>query len=280
MPDADLDPGGLSQTGRVTAPARIRQHIEDRSGGRVAFVVIDNEQKLNVLGASLMDALVEVLEELAGDAALRALVLTGAGGRAFVGGADVDEMAVLSTPDEARAFITRVHRCCAAVRDLPVPVIARVDGYALGAGLELMAACDLSIASAASIFGMPEVRLGIPSVVEAALLPGLVGWGRAREILLLGETFDAGAALAMGLIGAVVPASELDEAVERRLSALLAGGGGAIRLQKALIRRWEDLSLSDAIAAGLDAFAEAFAGDEPARAMADWRASRGRTRSS
>jgi enoyl-CoA hydratase/carnithine racemase len=123
-------------------------------------------------------------------------------------------------------------------------------------------------------FGMPEVKLGIPSVVEAAVLPGLVGWGRTREILLLGETFDAAAALGMGLVDAVVEAAELDAAVEARLAALLANGHRAVRIQKALIRRWEDLPLKDAIAAGVEAFALAFETDEPVMAMANWRAGR------
>ena len=98
------------------------------------------------------------------------MILTGAGERAFVGGADINELAHLDR-DSAREFITLVHRCCDGFRRLPVPVIARIDGYALGAGLELAAACDLRVASDRSMFGMPEVRVGIPSVVEAALLP-------------------------------------------------------------------------------------------------------------
>jgi enoyl-CoA hydratase/carnithine racemase len=188
----------------------------------------------------------------------------------------VDQLAAITGPDDARAFITRVHACCAAVRDLAVPVIARIGGYALGAGMELAASCDLRVAAEGAVFGMPEVRLGIPSVVEAALLPALVGWGRAREMLLLGETFDAQAALRMGLVDAVVPAPELDAAVEARLAAVLAGGPRAIRLQKALIRAWEYLPLEDAIAAGIDTFAAAYETDEPRQAMAAWRAARGR----
>ena len=96
-----------------------------------------------------------------------------------------------------------------------MPVIARIDGYALGAGLELAAACDLRVASERSMFGMPEVRIGIPSVVEAALLPELIGQGRARRLLLTGETIGAAEALAWGLVDAVAPPDELDAAVER-----------------------------------------------------------------
>jgi len=260
----------------MTHPFAIHVRVEQREAGAVAFVTIDNERKLNVLNASLMEAFVAALDDLAGREDLRAVVLSGAGERAFVGGADVDQLADLTGPAEARAFIGKVHACCAAVRDLPAPVIARIDGYALGAGLELAAACDLRVAAEGAVFGMPEVRLGIPSVVEAALLPALVGWGRAREMLLLGETFDAQAALQIGLVDAVVPAADLDAAVEARLAALLAAGPRAIRLQKALIRAWEDLPLKDAIAAGIDAFAAAYETDEPRQAMAAWRAARGR----
>jgi enoyl-CoA hydratase/carnithine racemase len=251
-------------------------HVREapRHGGVVAFVTLDNARRLNVLTSPLMEAFTVAMAALSARADLRAIVVSGAGDRAFVGGADVDEMADLAGPESARAFIGRVHACCAAARDSPVPVIARIGGWALGAGLELAASCDLRVAAETARFGMPEVRLGIPSVVEAALLPGLVCWGRARSMLLLGETFDAAAALAMGLVDAVVPAADLDAAVEARLAAVIANGPRAMRLQKALIRRWEDPALKEAIAAGVEAFAAAFETDEPATAMAAWRAAR------
>ena len=138
--------------------------------------------------------------------------------------------------ESAEGFITLVHRSCDGLRDLPVPVIARVNGYALGAGLEVAAACDLRVASSNAVFGMPEVKVGIPSVVEAALLPGLIGWGRTRELLLFGENIDAATALAWGLVEQVVAPARLDAAVEARLAALLANGPQAVRLQKQLIR--------------------------------------------
>src|SRR5690606_31776682 len=173
---------------------------------------------------------------------------------------------------------TRVHRCCDAVRRLPVPVIARIQGFTLGAGLELVAACDLRIAAASARFGMPEVRLGIPSVVEAALLPGLVGWGRTRQLLLLGEVYEAEEAARWGLVERVVPDGDLDAAVGEWLDALLLATPRAIRLQKALIRQWEDLPLTDAVRAGIDAFAAAYEPDEPPRAMAAFRADRRRAK--
>src|SRR6185503_218248 len=112
----------------------------------------------------------------------RVVVLTGAGERAFIGGADINEMAELDE-ESARVFISQLHEACAALRNLPVPVIARISGYCLGAGLEIAASCDLRVAADHSTFGMPEVRVGIPSVIEAALLPRLIGWGMAARLI-------------------------------------------------------------------------------------------------
>ena len=204
-----------------------------------------------------MEAFVAALGQLAEDRAIRALIVTGAGERAFVGGADIRELASLD-PVSGRAFITRVHRCCAAVRDFPAPVIARIQGFALGAGLELAAACDLRVAAEGAQLGMPEVKLGVPSVVEAALLPGLIGWGRTRQMLLLGSTISAAEALAWGLVEAVAPAGELDTVIEAWIEQICENGPQALRLQKALIRQWEDEPVSGAIQAGIDAFAKAY----------------------
>ena len=249
---------------------KVRLVYEDREGGAVAFVTLDREAKLNALDSDLMEQFALVFEQLSRDENVRCVVVTGAGERAFAAGADVEELASIVFPPEARSFIGRVHACCDAVRNLAVPVIARINGHALGAGLELAISCDLRVAADNATFGMPEVRLGIPSVVEAALLPGLIGWGRAREMLLLGDTYDAETALEMGLVEAVVPASELDAAVERRIASLMANGPQAIRLQKALLRRWETLPLREAILVGVDIFGQAFQTDEPGIAMRAW----------
>jgi enoyl-CoA hydratase/carnithine racemase len=251
---------------------------ERPEGGHLARVTIDNSAKLNTLNRALLVEIVETIERLEADAALRLVILTGAGERAFVGGADINELATLDR-DSARDFITMVHRCCDGFRSLAAPVIARVDGWALGAGLELAAACDLRVASTRAMFGMPEVRVGIPSVVEAALLPQLIGHGRARRFLLTGESIDAETALAWGLVDAVAPPETLDAEVERFAAAILAGGKEALRLQKGLIADWQDLSTSAAIGRGIDVFAEAYDTDEPRRMatarLAEMRSRRG-----
>jgi enoyl-CoA hydratase/carnithine racemase len=237
---------------------------ERPEGGYLAHLTIDNAGKLNSLNRILMTEIVETIGTLAVDPRLRIAVVSGAGDRAFAGGADIGEIAALDHAT-AGSLITLVHRCCDAFRRLPVPVIARIDGYALGAGLELACACDLRVASERSVFGMPEVKIGIPSVVEAALLPGLIGRGRARRLLLTGETIGACEAFAWGLVDAVVTADELDEAVERLVRPILAAGPRAIRLQKSLILDWEELPTAAAIERGIECFVSAFDTDEPAR---------------
>lgn len=249
----------------ATSKGRFVVRRETRAdGGAVLHLTIDNARKLNSLNSALMTEIVGTMAQAACDPALRLAIVSGAGERAFIGGADLHEIARLDHAS-AREFITLVHQCCDAFRRFPVPVIARIDGHALGAGLELASACDLRVASARSSFGMPEVRVGIPSVVEAALLPQLIGQGRVRRLLLTGEAIDAETALAWGLVDAVAPAGHLDEAVEALAGPILAAGPQAIRLQKSLILDWDELPTGAAVARGIDAFVAAFDSDEPRR---------------
>jgi enoyl-CoA hydratase len=240
---------------------------EQHARGRIAFVTIDNRRKLNSLSSEVMAQFTDLFRGLAADLGLRAVVLTGAGDQAFIGGANIDEMAELSSPEAARAFILKVHGCCQAIRDTPVPVIAAINGWCLGAGLEVAAACDMRLAAESAQFGMPEVKLGLPSVVEAALLPSLIGWGRTRRILMTGETFGAAEALAWGLVEETHPQALLFAAIDDLLGKLLEAEPRAVQIQKALIRSWEDLPVSKAIAAGVEAFEDAWTTDEPAKAL-------------
>ena len=232
----------------------------------VARLTVDNQRKLNVVGSALLDDFRRQVEMLGRDDTLRAVVVTGAGSKAFIGGADIQEMARLDEKS-ARTYITRLHRACDALRRLPFPSIARISGYALGAGLEIAAACDLRIASTTARFGMPEVKVGIPSVIEAALLPALIGWGRTRRMLLAGEIHTARQAESWGLVDQVSTPKGLDKAVAATVESILKAGPAAIRLQKKLIRQWEDLTVNAAIEAGIDVFAEAYSTHEPRRMM-------------
>ncbi|MEW6212769.1 MAG: enoyl-CoA hydratase [Acidobacteriota bacterium] len=242
---------------------RIILSLEDHGErGRVARIAVDNEARLNILNSPLIEQLTSTVDSLRDDERLRALILTGAGDRAFIGGADINEMVRLDE-NSARAFIKRLHLACASLRNLTVPVIARISGYCLGAGLEVAASCDLRIATDQSSFGMPEVRVGIPSVIEAALLPRLAGWGQAARLVYTGEMITASEAFACGLIERIVSEDQLDASVNRWVEAILEAGPRAIRLQKELLREWERLSLDEAIERGIESFAEAYRSDEP-----------------
>ena len=251
----------------------IKTEFEARRDGIVARVTIDNPRKLNIFTRAALQELTEVMGSLEKNLHIRAVVVTGAGDKAFIGGADLDALGSLD-PASAREFIGRVHAACAAMRDCPLPVIARINGWCLGAGLELAACCDLRIAADSAAFGMPEVRLGIPSVVEAAMLPRLIGAGRARWLVMTGETIGAAEALGWGLVEKVVKTKELDASVNSALDAILAGEPEAIRAQKRLCKLWEEAPLTESIRASIDEFARAYESGEPNRRVAVFRAAR------
>lgn len=247
--------------------AHILLDVQEISGlGSVATLIVANEAKLNVLNTPILREFDEVLTGLHNDESLRVVVLRGAGDRAFIGGADINEMATLDSTT-ASEFIELIHCVCQAIRELPVPVIARIEGYCLGAGLEVAAACDLRVAAVGSSYGMPEVRVGLPSVIEAALLPGLIGWGKTREMLYTGDLYSAREALEMGFIERLVEEDELDRAVDDCVESIMKAGPRSIRLQKELIRQWEALPLHQAIEAGIGSFRRAFETDEPSEYM-------------
>ncbi len=240
---------------------RIERHGEH---GYVATVSINNVARLNSIGTEQITAFIDAVTALADDPELRLLIVTGEGDRAFIGGANLLELGALNPP-RARDFLILIHRMCKVLRDLPVPVIARVNGFCLGAGLEVMAACDMHIASDSATFGMPEVKIGLPSVVEAALLPRLIGWGRTRLLLYTGDNIDARTALEWGLVEKVVAAAALDAALSTWVDSIVESGPRAIRLQKELIREWEALPVTDAIEAGIRSISRAYQTEEPTR---------------
>jgi len=220
---------------------------------------------LNLFEPTLIHAVRDAFVALAADRSTRVAVVIGSG-RAFTAGMDVRVLRDLD-PGRARELITTLHDAIAAVHRAPFPVIAAVNGPCLGAGFELALACDLRVAAAGASFGLPEVRVGVPSVIQAALLPPMVGPGRAAEMLLTGAAITAEQALDWGLVNRVVAADRLRAAAEELAAAILAGGPEAIRLQKELIVRWRDTDLATAVRYGIHAFATAYATDEPREGM-------------
>jgi len=236
----------------------------------VATVTIARPDVMNAIDLATEAELQRIWSELEQRRDVRVIVLTGDGERAFCVGADMKKPSgspTLKGVDYWAAARPGGFGGIALRETLNIPVIARVNGYALGAGLEVAAACDLRVASSNAVFGMPEVKVGIPSVVEAALLPGLIGWGRTRELLLFAENIDAPTALAWGLVDKVAPADGLDDAVEHTVKALLECGPEALRIQKELCRGWEELPLSESVNASVGAFGKSFLTGEPQRMM-------------
>ncbi|MBV8917399.1 enoyl-CoA hydratase [Bradyrhizobium sp.] len=238
----------------------------DRDDRNVVRLTICNAGSLNILGSDVTDAVRSGLQQLATDSSIRVLVLAGQSEKSLIGGADIKEMARLD-PTTAEAFITRLRDLCEAVRAFPAPVIARMPGWCLGGGLEVAAACDIRIAAHDAKFGMPEVRVGIPSVIHAALLPRLIGWGHARWLVMTAENIDAPTALTWGLVDVVAPEGGLDAAVEHTIAALLACGPHALRAQKDLLRQWEELPLKQSVDLSIKVFGRSFLTDEPTRLM-------------
>jgi len=224
-------------------------------------------KSLNIMNAAVADALIEALIWLADRDDARVLVLQGYGEKAFIGGADITEMAKL-TPASAQAYISRLRRVCELVRILPIPTVAMIHGYCFGVGLELAACCDVRLATTTSKFGMPEVKIGIPSVIHAASLEGLMGQGAARWLLLTGKIIDAAHAERWGLLQEVVTPETRHAALAELLAALMENGPKATRLQKNLLLAWDgDASLQKALDTSVEVFASAYTSEEPARLM-------------
>jgi enoyl-CoA hydratase len=233
----------------------------ERDGG-IARIFLNRPQKVNALSAALLESLASTLESLSVESALRVVVLAGRG-KAFCGGADLAELAALDE-SSAPAFVGRIHRVCAAIRALPMPVVARLHGAVIGGGLEIAAACDLRVAARGTRFAMPEVRLGIPSVVEAALLPRLMGSGRAAWLVLTGEPIDAERAYEWGLVESLCDVAELDQTVAGVVQSLVTADRQALAQQKELLQLWDEAPLSTSIDQSLARFARAYAGGVPA----------------
>jgi len=238
----------------------------DRDPRGVVRLTICNAGSLNILGTPAINGVRDGLEALAKDKQIRVLVIAGQGEKSMIGGADIKEMAKLDQAS-AEKFITGLRDLCEAARAFPAPVIARMPGWCLGGGLEFAAACDFRIAAHDAHFGMPEVRVGIPSVIHAALLPRLIGWGRARWLVMTAENIDAPTALAWGLIDVVAAESGLDAAVEKTVAMLLECGPEALRAQKALLRQWEELPLKESVNLSIPVFGQSFLTGEPQRLM-------------
>ena len=223
------------------------RHVRVEWDGELAVVTIDRQDKLNALNADVMGELGEVFDSLGADAAVWAVILIGAGGRAFVAGADIAEIARLD-PLAAVRLSREGQRVFGNIECCPKPVIAAVSGWALGGGCELALACHLRIASTTARFGLPEVGLGIiPGYGGTVRLARTVGAAHATEIILTGDPIDAARAQAIGLVSAVVEADALLDQAKKLARRVTKNGPLAVRLALESIRRGADMSAEEAL---------------------------------
>jgi enoyl-CoA hydratase len=238
--------------------------VEDAPGpdgtmGAIRIVTIDRPAALNAIDVATMRELAAVFEACTTTAGLRAVIVTGAGDKAFVAGADVAALAGMS-PTEAHAFSELGHRVGDQLESLPMPVIAAVNGYALGGGCELALACDFIYAAETARFGQPEVRLGtIPGFGGTQRLMRRVGIARARELLFTGDSIDAAEALRIGLCNRVFAPSRLLPEALRTAAAIAARAPLAVANIKRALRDGADRPLREAHRIESELFAELFA---------------------
>jgi len=240
--------------------------VEDEPGpggaGQIRWLTVDRPSALNALDPATMEALGRAVEACGAAPELRAVILTGGGERAFVAGADVAALAAMS-PAEAAAFSRQGQRVFGALERLLVPVIAAVNGHALGGGCELALSCDFIYASAAARFGMPEARLGlIPGFGGTVWLARRVGLARARELLFTAEPIDAGEALRLGLVNRVVEPAALRDEVRRAARAICTRGPLAVAAAKRVLREGAGRPTAEALALEADEFGALFATED------------------
>jgi len=214
--------------------------------GELAIVTVDRPDKLNALNAEVIGEIGEAFDSLRDDDTLRAVILTGAGEKAFVAGADIGELAQMNAISGVQVS-RKGQGVFRSIERFPKPVIAAVGGYSLGAGCELALACHIRVASENARFGLPEVGLGIiPGYGGTARLARLVGLGRAVEMTLTGGMVDAAHALSIGLVSAVVPRDELMDRAREMAKAITKNGPVAVRMALEAVYRAMDLTLAEA----------------------------------
>lgn len=215
---------------------------------RLAWLTLNRPARLNALNRQMLDELADVLEHVAADQVIRCLIVTGAGPRAFVAGADISELRDLDGPG-GMAINERGQRVFRRLETLDIPSIAAVNGYALGGGCELALSCTLRVASSNATFGLPELSLGlIPGFGGTQRLSRLIGKGRALELILTGRQLRAEEALTVGLVSQVVPPEELRPTAETLAQTILERAPFAVRLAIDAVNAGLGMSLQDGLA--------------------------------
>ena len=228
----------------------------------IATITFNRPKALNALNGALLAELSLALDEIAADEDIRVLILTGAGDKSFVAGADISELATFD-PLKAKAFGQKGHAIINKLQQLPIAVIAAVNGFALGGGTEIAIACDFIYASENAKFGQPEINLGvIPGFGGTQRLPRLIGANMARELIYTGKMISAAEALQLGLANKVVPPDSLMDEVMKTAALIASKGKVSLREAKQAINKGLDVDLASGCGVEVDAFALCYASSD------------------
>ncbi|MDB5809307.1 MAG: enoyl-CoA hydratase [Betaproteobacteria bacterium] len=248
--------------------------LEHAENGKVGVLTVNRPKSLNALNAETLDELLQALTRVAEQPEVRVLLITGGGDKAFIAGADIAAMQNMSAL-EARAFSEKGQRVMQAIGALAIPVIALVNGYALGGGCELALSCDWIVATDRAVFGQPEVNLGIPPGFGGTQrLARLVGRARALELVTTGRQIKADEALRIGLVNEVVAAAELMDVGLTMARTIAAKAPIAVRVAKQAVQRGLDLDLANGCVLETSLFAFAFGTDDRKEGMTAFLAKR------
>ena len=230
-------------------------HIILEMDGGIATITLNRPKSLNALNTEVLNELFQAAQAVEASESIRVLILTGSGDKAFAAGADITELAELNTL-QGKFFVANGHKTMSRFQSLPIPVLAAVNGFALGGGLELALSCDFIYASENAKFGLPEITLGlIPGFGGTQRLSRIIGKNMAKEMIFTGKMITAPEAMGLGIVNQVVPADQLMEAVRKTARSIAAKGSVSLHMAKQTINRGLDVDLATACQMEIDAFA-------------------------
>jgi enoyl-CoA hydratase len=235
------------------------RYIKAEHRGRALWITFDRPEKLNILHAEDLSELSDVVAHLA--AGVQAIVFTGAGQVAFSAGMNIEAFVDL-TPARARTLIGDLAQVTRAIRHSPVVTVAAVNGYCLGAAFELALACDLRAVTPTASFGLPEIKVGLPSVIDAALLPAFVGLSKAREMVLTGDIYTLDQLPPDSIANVIAEPGQLAAAAEGLLDRIATHPRTVTAAQRRIFDVWLNNPLDAAVTASVTEFAEVFASKE------------------
>jgi len=240
------------------------QNILFELEGGIATITFNRPKALNALNSDLLSEFGQALDEIAANDDIRVLILTGSGEKAFVAGADISELATLNAL-QGKQFAEKGHSAIGKLQKLSIPVIAAVNGFALGGGSEIALACDFIYASEEAKFGLPEITLGlIPGFGGTQRLPRLIGKNMAKELIFTGRMLSAKEAAEIGMVNNVVGAADLMEKVNKTAMAIASKGKVSLRAAKYAVNKGMDTDLDTGCVIEIDAFALCMASHDAA----------------